>query len=185
MDNLISISNINDFIFCPVSIYFHNIDEDTQLLNQTENQLSGSFLHQKVDDSSYSTKKSILQGVSIYCNKYRLIGKIDTFDIDKGLLTEKKRKIKTIYDGYIFQLYAQYFCLEEMGYTIKKMQLYSIQDNKKYNIPLPCEDTTMYDKFLITLKKIDTFEFDNFIQTNVLKCKYCIYEELCLYSGLK
>ena len=25
----LSISNLNDFIFCPVSIYFHGLDSDT------------------------------------------------------------------------------------------------------------------------------------------------------------
>ena len=37
----ISISNLNDFIFCPVLIYFHSIDTDTEkLLYQDEAQIS-------------------------------------------------------------------------------------------------------------------------------------------------
>lgn len=48
----------------------------------------------------------MLQGVSVYCEKYNLVGKIDVFDEKTGILTERKKKIKTVYDGYIYQIYA-------------------------------------------------------------------------------
>ena len=38
-----------------------------------------------------------------------------------------------------YQLYAQYFCLREMGYEVEKLKLYSLDDNKVYEIPLPNE----------------------------------------------
>ena len=50
----------------------------------------------------------MLQGISVYCEKYNLVGKIDVFDEKTGILTECKKKIKTVYDGYIYQIYAQY-----------------------------------------------------------------------------
>ena len=40
----------------------------------------------------------MLQGIPVYCEKYNLIGKIDTFDSVKGILTERKKKIKMVYD---------------------------------------------------------------------------------------
>lgn len=123
----VSISFLNDFIFCPASIYFHTIDDnedDVQI--QDTYQLNGTAAHEKSDSAAYSTKKSMLQGISVYCERYNLIGKIDTFDTEKGILTERKKKIKTIYDGYVFQLYAQYFSLIEMGYSVKSIRLYSI-----------------------------------------------------------
>lgn len=75
----------------------------------------------KSDNAAYSTKVSMLQGISIYSEKYNIIGKIDIFDSEKGILTERKKKVKTIYDGYIFQLYAQYFSLREMGYVVPNL----------------------------------------------------------------
>jgi len=180
------ISNLNDFIFCPMSIYFHSLEEDEEkLLGQDSYQLNGSAAHEKSDKAEYSTKKTVLQGISVYCEKYNLCGKIDTFDVGTGVLTERKKKIKTIYDGYIFQVYAQYFSLVEMGYSIKEIRLYSMDDNKVYKIPFPEEDKLMTDKFEKLILAINTFSFDGFHQNNNEKCINCIYEPLCSFSALK
>ena len=69
----------------------------------------------------------------------------------------KKKKIINVYDGYIFQLYAQYFCLLEMGYEVYKIKLYSYDDNKSYKIALPSENYEMLNKFERTLEAINTF----------------------------
>ena len=43
MDDIIKISNINDFIFCPVSIYFHNLyGNQEKLMFQSKYQLNGT-----------------------------------------------------------------------------------------------------------------------------------------------
>ncbi len=186
MENPISISKLNDFIFCPISIYFHNLDEETQTMAyQSKAQLDGKYAHEKVDSSSYSDKKSILQAIWIYSLEYNLVGKIDLFDCEKGVLTERKNKITTIYDGYIFQLYAQYFCLTEMGYTVSKLRFHSIKDNKIHNVKLPKDDIVMFNKFEKLLSDINSFNFNCFKQTNVRKCENCIYENLCSFSLLK
>ena len=70
----------------------------------------------------------MLQGIGIYCEKYNLVGKIDVFDTKSGILTERKKKVTKIYDGYVFQIYAQYFSLIEMGYKVVKLHLYSMDD---------------------------------------------------------
>ena len=111
----IAISHLNDFIFCPASIYFHALEQGEHLLVQSPDQLNGTKAHEKSDSATYSTQKNMLQGIGIYSETYNLIGKIDVFDCQNGILTERKKKIKTIYDGYVFQLYAQYYCLVEMG----------------------------------------------------------------------
>ena len=186
MDNLITISTLNDFIFCPVSIYFHKIERGVNvIMTQTYDQLAGTNAHQHVDEQTYSDRRAILQGTMVYSEKYRLIGKIDIFDINKGLLTERKRKITTIYDGYIFQLYAQYFALQEMGYSVKILRFYSSSDNKVHSVLKPSEDIDMFNKFEATIKAIHEFEFTTFVQENVKKCERCIYEELCYFSKLK
>ncbi len=182
----ITITNLNDFIFCPVSIYFHNLDSDTDKMQyQDECQINGTAAHSKSDSAVYSTKKSMLQGISIYCEEYNLFGKIDTFDISKGTLTERKKCIKNIYDGYVFQIYAQYFALTEMGYNVKQLCLYSMDNNKKYLIKLPSEDIDMLLKFENVIQDIKKFSMGNFVQENKEKCHKCIYEPLCSYSKEK
>ncbi len=186
MENPISISNLNDFIFCPVSIYFHNIEGSTnELMFQETPQLKGTHTHTKIDTGVYSSKTDILQSISVYCEQYDLVGKIDSYDVTRKILTERKRKVTTIYDGYVFQLYAQYFALIEMGYEIEKLQIYSYIDNKIYNISMPYEDRDMLIKFEKLIYQIKNFNFDNFEAKNPAKCQNCIYEPLCCYSCLK
>ncbi len=183
MENPLYITSLNDFIFCPVSIYFHNIDGAADILTfQDEYQLNGSAAHEKTDNGDYSDKKSVLQAIPIYCQKYDLLGKIDVFDTETGILTERKKKIDFIYDGYVFQLYAQYFSLSEMGYKVNEIRLYSYDDNKTYKIPLPSQNEEMFFKFEKVINDIKTFSFEEFVQSNILKCKKCIYEPLCSFS---
>jgi len=180
MDDYIEISLLNDFIFCPLSIYYHRLyDDSDKLLYQGKEQINGTKAHGTVDNSTYSNKKDILQGIYVCSNKYHLIGKIDIFQIDTGKLIERKKQIKTIYDGYIFQIYAQYFCLEEMGYEVKELVLYSIDDNKSYCIPNPHDEQDMFLKFLDILNQIRAYELSSFIPNNIKKCATCIYEPLC------
>lgn len=157
MENYMPISYINDFIFCPRSIYNHQMYQNRdELLYQGEKQTEGKGAHQKIDQKEYSDKRNILQNFEVYSSHYQLFGKIDVFDIDKGLLTERKNNIKTIYDGYVFQLYAQYFGLTEMGYKVEKLALYDFSKNKMYPIELPIDNLAMLQKFETTLEP----EFD-------------------------
>ena len=180
MEDIILISYLNDYIFCPVSIYFHklygNVNKEVY---QSTVQIEGTNAHEAIDNSKYSTKVSILQGTEVFTEEFGILGKIDTFDIEKRVLTERKKKVKQIYDGYAFQVYAQYYALVEMGFKVERIKIYSMDDNKNYNIDLPKEDVVMDNKFRTLIKEIRNFNIENFEQTNPLKCKNCIYEPSC------
>lgn len=180
MDDLIPISFLNDFIFCPVSIYFHQLyGSQERLTYQCSDQINGTAAHKTVDSSTYSTRKNVLQGISVYSEKLHLIGKTDIFYKDTGILVERKKRIKTIYDGYVFQIYAQCYCLREMGYTVSGLKLYSMDDNKTFAVPLPENDSEMNNNFLNVIHQIKTFMLENFQQNNIEKCRHCIYEPAC------
>ena len=182
----IAISNLNDFVFCPVSIYFHSLDHDTEKLTyQDDAQLNGTAAHEAIDAGRYSDRKSVWQAVPVYSTRYGLFGKIDLFDADSGLLTERKKKIVTVYDGYVFQLYAQYFALCEMGCDVRRIRLFSMDYNKAYPIRLPEEDEQMPLKFERLIDSMKSFDLNGFRQTNPLKCGRCIYEPLCSFSCQK
>ena len=181
MEENISISNLNDFIFCPRSIYFHNLytiyDEH---LYHTTFQEKGKFAHQTIDLKKYSSKKQFLQGIDIYSEELGLIGKIDLYDLKNKVLIERKYKIKKLYVGYYLQIYAQFFCLIEMGYDVKKLKFYSISDNKSFIVPLPTDKEK--EKLKEIIHKINTFNItDNNFKQNPKKCKMCIYKEICDY----
>lgn len=127
MESYITLSFLNDFIFCPRSIYFHQLygNFHDALYKQTP-QYKGNAAHETIDRQSYSTSEFILQGREVYCSQFNICGKIDVFDVKKGRLTERKREIKTIYDGYIFQVYAQCFGLREMGYEVNEIVIHDL-----------------------------------------------------------
>ena len=180
VESYIPISFLNDFIFCPRSIYFHQLyGRIESRLYQSTDQINGKAAHKTIDTKTYTTSKKVLQSLEIYSQRYGLAGKIDTYNKDKKLLTERKKKIVRIYDGYVFQLYAQYWCLTEMGYEVKMMRLYSLDDNKVYPVLLPMEDNVMQQNFERLIVRIHTFSLDDDFVPNPNKCRRCIYSNLC------
>lgn len=184
METYIPISFLNDFIFCPRSIYFHQLygNMDTSLY-QTTYQTEGKNAHKSIDTKTYTTSKKVLQTIEIYSQKYGIGGKIDTYDKTKKLIIERKKKIKTIYDGYIYQLYAHYHCLVEMGYEVENMKLYSYDDNRSYQIELPTQDTKRQYGFEQLIFNIHNYKLQDNFAVNANKCNMCIYNPLCDVSA--
>lgn len=180
MEPYIQIAYLNDFIFCPMSIYFHQLfgTLKTRLYHDTP-QISGKAIHGAVDEQRYSDKKDIIQGLEVYSEEFRLCGKIDILDTSKGVLTERKKYIETIYDGYLFQLYGQYFALKEMNYTINEICFYSYDNNKVHKMLLPEDNQEMYKSFCLLIENINNFNPESFLPSNIEKCQNCIYEPLC------
>jgi len=180
VESYIPISFLNDFIFCPRSIYFHQLYGRMETrLYQSRDQIDGKAAHKTVDTKTYTTSKKVLQTIEIYSKRYGLAGKIDTYDTQKKRLTERKKKIVRIYDGYIFQLYAQYYCLKEMGYDVDDLRLYSMDDNRVYPVKSPENDPYMQRKFENLIGKIHRFSLNDPFYPNPNKCNRCIYHNLC------
>lgn len=178
MEPFILLSELNDFIFCPRSIYWHHIygEYDTSLYHTTD-QVEGNIAHRAVDTRRYSSRKTILQWLPVYSHQYGILGKIDLFDTKTGILTERKRMIRKVYDGYLWQLYGQYFCLSEMGYVVTGLRLYSLVDNKSYPIGLPnAEDER---RFWNLLERFRRYTLDRAFTPYKEKCERCIYSGLC------
>ena len=180
METYMPISFLNDFIFCPRSIYFHQLyGRVSQRVYHTTDQTNGLAAHKTIDKQKYSTSKAILQGVEVFSEKYNIGGKIDTFDQAESLLVERKKKIKVVYDGYIYQLYAQYHCLIEMGYQVQSIKLYSMDDNKSYPIKKPEDDPERQQAFETLITQIRCFDLTVPFTANENKCQHCIYNNLC------
>lgn len=180
MEEYISISYLNDFIFCPYSIYFHSLYNNFEEKSfQTKVQVKGKETHESIDKGYYSRSLDIITSKFVLSEKYKLCGRIDVYNKKTKTLVERKRKITTIFDGYIMQLYAQYFCLKEEGYEVENLELYSYLDNKKYKVDLPEIDNNAYQNFLMLLKEIEEFNLNMKKEINPNKCKRCIYINMC------
>ena len=159
-DQPIQISKINDFLYSPESLYLHSLYEkfDIQTYKDAP-QITGNLNHKAIDTKRYSSSKNWLQGTTVYSSKYEIIGKIDIFDIDTCTLIERKTMIKTLHLGYIYQLFAQMFCLQEMGFTVEHLVIRSLTDNKKYVIELPnSKDILCFKKLLLDMRNFEPLD---------------------------
>ena len=181
MFSYIPISYLNDFSFCPRSIYYHTLYQNYDKgLYQDTPQVEGGAAHRTVDSGRYSNRRDVLQGLDVYSERFNLNGRIDIYIGNTKTLRERKKKIKYLYDGYVFQLYAQYFCMTEMGFAVEKLSLYSMDDNKSYKVALPEEDAQMYQAFCRLIESIQNYRLmETPFTPNPAKCAGCIYRELC------
>lgn len=180
MENVILISWLNDFLFCPASIYFHLLYSNTEkMLYQGKAQIEGTAAHKTIDSGAYESAGNIITAMDVYSEEYGVSGKIDIFYVAEGRLVERKKHVNLVYKGYIMQLYAQAFALREMGYGVSNLQIRSLDDNKVYDVPLPEDDEKMTCEFTRLLKNIRSFSLDGFSQENAEKCGHCIYAPAC------
>ena len=179
MEPYLMITQLNNFIFCPRSIFFAGLYRNSvsdDVYHQTP-QREGLAHHSTIDENTYSSRKNIMTGITVYSEKYNLLGRIDIFDCDSGLLTERKYSVTAVYPGFRYQLYAQYIALTEMGYCVKKMRLHSKKDNKIYPVEIPGDrEMEEFDKIIAEMKN---FSLQSSFSPNVNKCKNCIYNSLC------
>lgn len=174
----IPITTLNDFTFCPRSIYFHGVySHFSEMHYKARPQKRGTFKHQASDDGTYSSRRKYLQGMEVSSSQYGLVGKIDIYDREEKVLIERKAKITTIYPGYILQLCGQIVCLEEMGFPVEKTLLHSLEDNKRYPYEIGEKD---WEYFFEVLENIREFSIESSQPIeNTKKCSMCIYKSLC------
>lgn len=177
-DEYIPISTLNDFIFCPYSIYLHNVymESDEDIYHATP-QVAGKNAHTSVDQKSTSAKRTIIESLSVFSERYKIFGKIDVFNAETKTLIERKNNLKQIFQGQIYQLWAQYLCMIEMGYSIHSICFYEISTKKTISIKTP--DTNDLNNFEEFLNKYRNFNPRMFSQNNTNKCAHCIYCALC------
>lgn len=169
MDSAIIISAINDFTYCPKSLYLHSVYSsfNTSIYHDTP-QVIGSITHENIEDQTYTTSKHILQGLSVYSNKLGIKGKIDVYDRKNKFLIERKYRVKQVYKGFKYQLYAQMYCLEEAGFRVKKLFLHSLSDNKRYEISLPTKsEKKEFEEIIARMKAFDGASMQNH------SCSHC------------
>jgi CRISPR-associated protein Cas4 len=124
-----------------------------------------------------STKQSDIISLSVCSNKLRLIGKIDIYHQNTQQLIERKYQLARIYQGQIYQLWAQYFCMIEMGYSIKSLAFYEMSKNRMISIGLPGNNE--YNTLLNFVDSYRSFNPSLDIPVNQNKCSHCVYCNLC------
>jgi len=178
MDDYISISTLNDFIFCPYSIYLHNVymGGDEELVHATP-QTQGKASHETIDKKKYSSRQADIVALPVFSDELEIKGKIDIYKGQEKLLIERKHQLLKIYQGQIYQLWSQYFCMLEMGYEVEKLAFYAISTNTTFPVDIPKEAQKEELKgFIQRFKDYDPLQE---ISINMNKCNHCIYCNLC------
>lgn len=178
MDDYILISNLNDFIFCPYSIYLHNVymDADEGVYHASP-QTRGKVAHESIDEKSYSNRKSDILSLPVYSDELGVMGKIDLYKANEKKLIERKYQLKQIFQGQIYQLWAQFFCLIEMGYDVQSIAFYEISTNKMHPLPIPTADDKL--ELIRFIERFRSFNPNEEMTPNPSKCLHCIYCNLC------
>jgi len=177
MESYIQISKINDFLYCPMSVYLQSIHGgfSEKSYHQTP-QVVGRINHEAIEKGTYSSARRFIVGLEVWCEEFGLMGKIDIYDQKEKTLIERKTKVKNIYPGYVYQLFAQYFALKEMGYTIEKLLIHSLADNKRHKIPLPTAEDK--EEFAKVINNIKSFSIEEIKEHSCPKCANSIYGAL-------
>lgn len=178
MDDYIPISTLNDFIFCPYSIYLHNVymDADEGLYHATP-QTRGRIVHETVDSKKASNRADDLLSFSVMSEEYGLMGKIDIYKGKEHRLIERKYQLKNIYQGQIYQLWGQYLCMKEMGYDVKTIAFYEISTNKMIPMELPNQE--QLGEFRQFIEEYRNYDPSLPLKTNINKCLHCVYCSIC------
>lgn len=93
MDKYIPISALNDYIFCPYSIYLHSVymETDEDMFKATP-QLSGSSAHNATNGKRHLLVEMILS-LPVYSEELGVAGIIDIYKGDQLLLIERKNNL--------------------------------------------------------------------------------------------
>lgn len=175
----ISLSQLNDFIFCPYSIYLHSVYMETDDdVYKAPPQTKGTIIHQSIDSKKGSTRKMDIFSLSVYSDELGISGKIDVLKQDRHILIERKNNLKHIFKGQLYQLWGQYYCLIEMGFEVKKLAFYEISTNKMIEVALPGEaEKNELREFVERFRNFIPESSEITINPN--KCTHCIYCNLC------
>lgn len=179
MIDYIGISTLNDFIFCPYSIYLHNVYmEADETMYHAAPQTKGKVAHESVDRKTASNRSNDILALPVYSEEYGLMGKIDIYKQKEKKLIERKYQLKQIFQGHIYQLWAQMLCMREMGYEVDSLAFYEISTNKMIPVAMPTEqDMSNFKRFIDWFKSFDPSSTPFTINPN--KCLHCIYCNLC------
>jgi CRISPR-associated exonuclease Cas4 len=152
------------------------MEADENLYHATP-QIRGRNAHESVDNKTASVKNGDMLSLPVFSDELGIMGKIDVYRYAKKLLVERKYQLKQIFSGQIYQLWAQYFCMIEMGYEVSQLAFYEISTNKMIPAAMPQEAGKQ--ELISLIHNFKNYNPTDSITVNPNKCAHCIYCNLC------
>ena len=175
MEHYLAITTLNDFIFCPYSIYLHEIyHQNREEAYHSAFQSKGKRLHHFIENNQ---DENSWKNAFVYSEKLKIYGRIDDYNKRTKELIEYKSTVAIAFRGYYYQIWAQFLCLSEMGVEVVHLSFYDFRQDKKIPVTIPNDEQILELKNHI--KKVQEFDFNTDLNPNPNKCKQCIYHHLC------
>lgn len=177
MHTLLPISYLNDFVFCPYSIYLHQVfEEGKEETYSAKPQQQGRSAHENIDHGI--RKDRYLQAAYVICEELGIYGRIDRYEFTSNSLIERKRTVHKLYRGFYYQVWAQYYGMIEMGYQVDQIIVESVTDKRRTSIPIPT--IAQQQELQQHIERIRSYDpLNHRFMVNINKCKHCIYAALC------
>src|SRR5690606_7798224 len=90
---------------------------------QTKGKRLHDFIENNKDEKSW-------KNAFVASSKLGVYGRIDVYDAEEKELIEYKSVVAIAYKGYYYQIWAQYYCLLEMGIPVLKLAFYDFKEKK-------------------------------------------------------
>lgn len=181
MDEIISISSLNQYAFCPRRCALLNIEG---IWSDNEHTIQGSLLHEQTDKIGYETvgNARLLRALPLFSLKYGLSGKADVVEVrGKEIIpVEYKKGRRRKFENDEIQLTAQALCLEEMFQTkITRGFIYHAASKKRREVLI---DESLRSLTLETLEKVRKLLAEGKIPPAEFKprCNGCSLYDICL-----
>lgn len=181
MEESISISALNQFIFCPRRCALMNIEG---IWRANEHTVKGTILHEHTDKLGYETDKGgkLLRALPLFSKKYGLSGKADIVEFrGKEIIpVEYKKGKRREFDNDNIQLMAQALCLEEMfKVEIRRGFIYHAMSKRRREVLL---DESLRNETIQTIKLVRELLQGEKIPKAELKprCDGCSLDGICL-----
>ena len=136
MEEIISISALNQYVFCPRRCALMHVEG---IWSDNEHTAKGTILHKNADERGYEIigQAKCLHALPLYSEKYGLNGKADIVEIrkDEIIPIEYKKGKKREFNNDNIQIAAQALCLEEMFQTtIRRGFIYHAMSKKRREV---------------------------------------------------
>lgn len=181
MEDIISISALNQFIFCPRRCALMHVEG---IWSANEHTAKGTILHTHADERGYEVigNAKLLRALPLYSNQYSLSGKADIVEVrGKEIIpVEYKKGKRREFDNDNIQLAAQALCLEEMFQTeISRGFIYHASSKKRREVLI---DEKLRDETIRTIEIVRELLAHEHIPQAEYKprCEGCSLYNICL-----
>jgi CRISPR-associated exonuclease Cas4 len=181
MKDIIAISALNQFIFCPRRCALMHVEG---IWSDNEHTAKGTLLHTHADERGYEVigNAKLLRALPLYSTEHGLSGRADIVEIrGKEIIpVEYKKGKKREFDNDNIQLTAQALCLEEMFQTnISRGFIYHASSKKRREVVI---DETLRTETIRTIEIVRELLAHETIPKAQYKprCEGCSLYNICL-----